>query len=118
MKKFDYIEWKKGAKIKTRSGHEVTDLTAFKSASMYKCLAGVVNETLYTWSATGECNNTISDYDLVIVEDEMWTNVYNNMATVIYPTMELSLKNADKDNKNYKGTYKLIKPNDNEQLHN
>lgn len=79
MKRFDLKEFQGGAKVVTRDGNEVQDLTYFPSNGNYK-LAGVTEGVMQTWTEDGRLymSGTYAHHpsDLVIEETKKYVNVY------------------------------------------
>jgi hypothetical protein len=80
VEKFDLEKVIHGAKVVTRDGREVLELTKFENLGELP-LVGVVDGHLETWSIKGEYSkNTTSKMDLFIVGEvkSIWVNVYKD----------------------------------------
>jgi hypothetical protein len=77
-KEFNLEEALNGAKVVTRDGREVTQLTKFKSIEEH-CLYGVVDEEIHSWLKNGtfyEHTKNKNDLFLVVEPKSIWVNVY------------------------------------------
>jgi hypothetical protein len=80
LEKFDLEKALNGAKVVTRDGREVKELTKFKGSKEYQ-LAGVLDSQLQTWTTqglfnanhAGECR---ADLFLAVEPQSIWVNVY------------------------------------------
>jgi hypothetical protein len=81
LKKFDLEKVIHGAKVVTRGGDEVTQLSKFETDSDY-CLYGVVNGIVEDWTIDGKYRLETSECskDLFIVGkvNRVWANVYHD----------------------------------------
>lgn len=79
-KEFNLEEALNGAKVVTRDGREVTQLTKFKTIEEH-CLYGVLENEIHSWHKNGVFykhtkNNT--DLFLAVEPKRVWVNVYVN----------------------------------------
>lgn len=77
-KEFNLEEALNGAKVVTRDGREVTQLTKFKSIEEH-CLYGVLEDEIHSWHKNGTFykhtkNNT--DLFLAVEPKSVWMNIY------------------------------------------
>ena len=80
LEKFDLEKALNGAKVVTRDGREVLELTKFENLGELP-LVGVVDGDLETWSIKGEYSkDTTSNMDLFIEYEvqSVWVNVYKD----------------------------------------
>jgi hypothetical protein len=107
LEKFNLEKALSGAKVVTRDGREVSELTKFESAS-YFSLAGVLNGSLQTWTDTGHFDTLLtqeSDRDLFLFGGQVrraWVNIYGNGRDIItssggYRTREDAIRNIRED---------------------
>lgn len=79
LEKFDLEKALNGAKVVTREGREVTQLTKFEIDGKFP-LHGVVGSRLYSWMIDGYFNenNDCSSIDLFLAVEpqRIWVNVY------------------------------------------
>jgi hypothetical protein len=80
LEKFDLEKALNGAKVVTRDGREVKELTKFEGFKDYP-LVGIVDSQLHTWTTQGlislhlgECG---ADLFLAVEPKRIWVNVYN-----------------------------------------
>ena len=83
-KEFNLEEALNGAKVVTRDGREVTQLTKFKSIEEH-CLYGVLEDEIHSWHKNGTFykhtkNNT--DLFLAVEPKKFWVNMYRNHGEV------------------------------------
>jgi hypothetical protein len=112
LEKFDLEKVIHGAKVVTRDGREVTQLTKFETYDKF-CLYGLVDEQVYCWSIKGEySDNSSCSMDLYIVGRvrRVWANVmkYANgdlfVGSECFPTLEAAL-NFARNSKGFKRNY-------------
>jgi hypothetical protein len=112
LEKFDLEKALNGAKVVTRDGREVTQLTKFETYDKF-CLYGLVDEQVYCWSIKGEySDNSSCSMDLYIVGKvrRVWANVmkYANgdlfVGSECFPTLEAAL-NFARNSKGFKRNY-------------
>lgn len=122
---FNFELVKKGEKVVTRDGDEVSNLTEFNTEDEY-CLAGTVRGSIKTWTIEGRYN-TLSDAphssDLFIEEEELFVNVFlitdvkgqkRKIASGCFNSLEAAIE-SKKEKESYgvaeslifHGTYKL-----------
>jgi hypothetical protein len=80
LEKFDLEKVIHGARVITRDGREVTQLTKFETYDKF-CLYGLVDEQVYCWSIKGEySDNSSCSMDLYLVGkvQSVWVNVYKD----------------------------------------
>ena len=104
LEKFDLEKVIHGAKVVTREGDEVTQLSKFETDSDY-CLYGVVNGVVKDWTIDGkyrlETPECSKDLFIVGKVESIWVNVYRNIyndlyAGQCYKSKEHALNNIDK----------------------
>ena len=82
LEKFDLEKALNGAKVVTREGREVTQLTKFEIDGKFP-LHGVVGSRLYSWMIDGYFNenNDCSSIDLFLVVEtqRQWVNLYKDV---------------------------------------
>lgn len=84
MKPFNLEEALNGAKVVTRDGREVTQLTKF-NADEKETLYGVVNKEIASWKDDGRfsfippCNDHILDLFMFVEPVRRWVNVYKDV---------------------------------------
>jgi hypothetical protein len=86
LEKFDLEKVIHGAKVVTRDGREVLELTKFENLGELP-LVGVVDGDLETWSIKGEYSkDTTSNMDLFIEYEvqSIWVNVFQNKYGDLY----------------------------------
>jgi hypothetical protein len=112
VEKFDLEKVIHGARVITRDGREVTQLTKFETYDKF-CLYGLVDEQVYCWSIKGEySDNSSCSMDLYIVGKvrRVWANVmkYANgdlfVGSECFPTLEAAL-NFARNSKGFKRNY-------------
>jgi hypothetical protein len=112
VEKFDLEKVIHGAKVVTRDGREVSQLTKFETYDKF-CLYGLVDEQVYCWSIKGEySDNSSCSMDLYIVGKvrRVWANVmkYANgdlfVGSECFPTLEAAL-NFARNSKGFKRNY-------------
>ena len=107
LEKFDLEKALNGAKVVTRDGREVSELTKFISAS-YFSLAGVLNGSLQKWTDTGHFDALLaqeSDRDLFLAVEvkSAWLNIYRHgnrkdlLTSGAFKTKEAAIKNISED---------------------
>lgn len=78
-KPFNLEEALNGAKVVTRDGREVLQLTKFECLNLYS-LVGVVDGAIQKWTSEGIFDNQISeshlDLFLAVEPQRIWVNVY------------------------------------------
>jgi hypothetical protein len=81
LKKFDLEKVIYGAKVVTRGGDEVTQLSKFETDSYY-CLYGVVNGIVEDWTIDGkyrlETPECSKDLFIAVEPQRIWVNVYKD----------------------------------------
>jgi hypothetical protein len=78
LEKFDLEKVIHGAKVVTRDGREVSQLTKFDTYEKF-CLYGVVNDEIQCWDIKGRCYegaNPNIDLFLVGKVQSIWVNIY------------------------------------------
>ena len=112
VEKFDLEKVIHGARVITRDGREVSQLTKFETYDKF-CLYGLVDEQVYCWSIKGEySDNSSCSMDLYIVGRvrRVWANVmkYANgdlfVGSECFPTLEAAL-NFARNSKGFKRNY-------------
>jgi hypothetical protein len=112
VEKFDLEKVIHGARVITRDGREVTQLTKFETYDKF-CLYGLVDEQVYCWSIKGEySDNSSCSMDLYLVGKvrRVWANVmkYANgdlfVGSECFPTLEAAL-NFARNSKGFKRNY-------------
>jgi hypothetical protein len=112
VEKFDLEKVIHGARVITRDGREVTQLTKFETYDKF-CLYGLVDEQVYCWSIKGEySDNSSCSMDLYIVGKvrRVWANVmkYANgdlfVSSKSFSTLEAA-ENFAKNSKGFKRNY-------------
>jgi hypothetical protein len=112
LEKFDLEKVIHGARVITRDGREVSQLTKFETYDKF-CLYGLVDEQVYCWSIKGEySDNSSCSMDLYIVGKvrRVWANVmkYANgdlfVGSECFPTLEAAL-NFARNSKGFKRNY-------------
>jgi hypothetical protein len=103
VEKFDLEKVIHGARVITRDGREVTQLTKFETYDKF-CLYGLVDEQVYCWSIKGEySDNSSCSMDLYIVGKltRGWLNIYRNKygqlytGYSIYVSEEIAIKHKE-----------------------
>jgi hypothetical protein len=113
LEKFDLEKALNGAKVVTRDGREVTQLTKFEGLKDYP-LVGIVDSQLHTWTTQGplslhlgECG---ADLFLAVEPQRIWVNVYTSDDTIHtsgnYHTLEAA-KNSIYQKRNYIKTIEI-----------
>jgi hypothetical protein len=80
MQPFNIDKFRAGAKVITRDGREVKQLTEFDCGDPFR-LYGVLDNEIESWSIAGKYTDYTNDegeLDLFHPEPEMWVNVYEN----------------------------------------
>jgi hypothetical protein len=82
LEKFDLEKALNGAKVVTRDGREVKELTKFEGLKNYP-LVGVLDTNLHTWTTQGMFNSNhevecIRDLFLVVEPNRVWVNIYQH----------------------------------------
>jgi hypothetical protein len=99
LEKFDLEKALNGAKVVTRDGREVLELTKFKNIKDYP-LVGVLNNEIYAWTIEGYYVDGFEEDDAnLYIEGKVqsvWVNVYksdkqNILVTGSYKTKETAL---------------------------
>ena len=113
---FNLQKWQQGAKVCTRSGFEVENLTHFPTASDYQ-LVGLVRGEIFTWTKNGKFDIEKYEHsdDLVFEEPESWVYAYRNKngtlmtSVIVYPTIDEAIGDAKKyiSPERFAGIYKL-----------
>jgi hypothetical protein len=112
VEKFDLEKVIHGARVITRDGREVSQLTKFETYDKF-CLYGLVDEQVYCWSIKGEySDNSSCSMDLYIVGRvrRVWANVmkYANgdlfVGSECFPTLEAA-QNFARNSKGFKRNY-------------
>jgi hypothetical protein len=87
LEKFDLEKALNGAKVVTRDGREVTQLTKFEGLKDYP-LVGIVDSQLHTWTTQGplslhlgECG---ADLFLAVEPKRIWVNVFKGKYGNLY----------------------------------
>jgi hypothetical protein len=87
LEKFDLEKVIHGAKVVTRDGREVTELSKFNTYRKL-CLYGVVDDEVECWTIDGQYSEgvVISNMDLFIEYQvqSVWVNVYRNKYNSVY----------------------------------
>jgi hypothetical protein len=104
LEKFNLEKALNGAKVVTRDGREVTQLTKFDTYEKF-CLYGVVNDEIQCWDIKGRCYEGANpNIDLFLVGEvqSVWVNVYSNIHSHIitsggYRTREDAVGNIRED---------------------
>jgi hypothetical protein len=104
LEKFNLEKALNGAKVFTRDGREVTQLTRFETDSHY-CLYGVVNGFVKDWTSDGkyrlETPECSKDLFLEVKVRRAWVNVYGNGRDILtsgcYRTKQVALHNIRED---------------------
>jgi hypothetical protein len=103
VEKFDLEKVIHGARVITRDGREVTQLTKFETYDKF-CLYGLVDEQVYCWSIKGEySDNSSCSMDLYIEGkvQSIWVNVFKNkygdlyMGKTDYESKEMAIRCKD-----------------------
>jgi hypothetical protein len=115
---FNIDKFRAGAKVITRDGREVKQLTEFDCDERYP-LSGVVKRELVSWTIEGlewgKLSEDVSDNDLFHPEPEMWVNVYDNPVGrirergFVFTTKEEALISSNSNISDYIGTFKLVR---------
>jgi hypothetical protein len=115
LEKFDLEKALNGAKVVTRNGREVSQLTNFENLNDDYPLIGVVDRSIRTWTTqglfvgdhAGECDE---DLFLAVEPKRIWLNVYVSHGTIQtsanYNTLEAA-KKAIQENLNYIKTIEI-----------
>ena len=112
VEKFDLEKVIHGARVITRDGREVTQLTKFETYDKF-CLYGLVDEQVYCWSIKGEySDNSSCSMDLYLVGRvrRIWANVmkYANgdlfIGSECFSTLEAA-QNFARNSKGFKRNY-------------
>ena len=116
LEKFDLEKVIHGAKVVTRDGREVLELTKFENLGELP-LVGVVDGDLETWSIKGKYSRDIaSNMDLCIVGkvQSIWVNIYkksNNGEMYIgsqrYKSKQNAINAVSKGNQEYIKTIEI-----------
>jgi len=116
LEKFDLEKVIHGAKVVTRDGREVLELTKFENLGELP-LVGVVDGDLETWSIKGKYSRDIaSNMDLCIVGkvQSIWVNIYkksNNGEIYIgsqrYKSKQNAINAVSKGNQEYIKTIEI-----------
>jgi hypothetical protein len=82
-KPFNLEEALNGAKVVTRHGHEVKQLTCFDTSNNHNYpLYGVIGKDICCWARTGqfniEINNHCNDLFLAVEPQRKWLNLYKD----------------------------------------
>jgi galactose mutarotase-like enzyme len=82
-KPFNLEEALNGAKVVTRDGREVTQLTCFDTSDNYEySLYGVIGKDICCWARTGQVNIDTNihcnDLFLAVEPQRIWVNAYNH----------------------------------------
>jgi hypothetical protein len=113
---FNIDKFRAGAKVITRDGREVKQLTEFPALIKFKLVGFIQGEVeTNTWTIDGDMwgPDEPDDNDLFHPEPEMWVNVYKSPTSdalndiVIHPSKEKAL--AEKTESDYIGTFKLVR---------
>ena len=78
LEKFDLEKVIHGAKVVTRDGQEVTQLTKFDTYEKF-CFYGVVNDEIQCWDIKGRyCEGATPNMDLFLLGEvqSIWVNLY------------------------------------------
>jgi hypothetical protein len=103
LEKFNLEKALNGAKIVTRDGREVTQLTKFEDAEDYS-LGAVLEGKIQSWSIDGYCyieEKSNTDLFLVVEPQRIWINIYRSPTLGVYSgpswsSKELALSKIDK----------------------
>lgn len=113
-KEFNLQEALNGAKVVTRDGREVTQLTKFETIEEH-CLYGVVDEEIHSWLKNGTFyahTKNKNDLFLAVEPRRIWVNVYEGSTGEIFTVNHSysSLEMAIHDKKYHEGMFcKYIK---------
>jgi hypothetical protein len=103
LEKFDLEKALNGAKVVTRDGHEIKELTKFEVSTGYQ-LAGVMDGILHTWTTQGsfyEDRESISDLFLAVEPKRIWVNVFKGrygnlyLGFATYDSKEIAIRCMD-----------------------
>jgi hypothetical protein len=106
LEKFDLEKALNGAKVVTRDGKEVKQLTYFDLSDDHKYhLYGVVGKSIRCWTITGQYEPSDDNYDLdlflAVEPKRIWVNVYMFHDTIQtvgnYNTLEAAKKAIDQN---------------------
>jgi hypothetical protein len=89
LEKFDLEKAINGAKVVTRDGKEVKQLTYFDLSDDHKYhLYGVVGKSIRCWTITGQYEPSDDNYDLdlflAVEPQRIWVNVFKNKYGNLY----------------------------------
>jgi hypothetical protein len=115
MQPFNIDKFRAGAKVITRDGREVKQLTEFDISTKYRLYGVIDNHEILNWTVTGNHSgdDIKSGLDLFHPGPDMWVNVYKSPTSdalndiVIHPSKEKAL--AGKVESDYIGTFKLVR---------
>jgi hypothetical protein len=83
LEKFDLEKALNGAKVVTRDGHEVTQLTKFESVNDDYPVIGVLDNNLQAWTTQGKFNTNHGESDadlfLAVEPQRVWVNVFTTI---------------------------------------
>jgi hypothetical protein len=83
IEKFDLEKALNGAKVVTRDGHEVTQLTKFESVNDDYPVLGVLDNNLQAWTRQGKFNTNHEESDadlfLAVEPQRKWVNLYKDV---------------------------------------
>jgi hypothetical protein len=104
LEKFDLEKAINGAKVVTRDGHEVTQLTKFESVNDDYSVLGVLDNNLQAWTRQGKFNTNHGECDadlfIAVEPKSIWVNVYILHDTIKtggnYDTLEAAKKAIQK----------------------
>ena len=86
-KPFNLKDALSGAKVVTREGQEVKQLTFFETDDLY-CIYGIVNNTIKSWRKNGSYSisgdNTLYDLFIAVPIQRFWVNVYESEFSEMY----------------------------------
>jgi hypothetical protein len=116
LEKFDLEKALNGAKVVTRDGKEVKQLTYFDLSDDHKYhLYGVVGKSIRCWTITGQYEPSDDNYDLdlflAVEPKRIWVNVlqYANgdlwVGSECFPTFETAQNFCKNNNGKFKKAY-------------
>jgi hypothetical protein len=120
LQKFDLEKALNGAKVVTRDGHEVTQLTKFESVNDDYPVIGVLDNNLQAWTTQGKFNTNHGESDadlfLAVEPQRVWVNVFKGnignlyVGFTTYDSKEMAIR--CKDNLNPESYIKTIEITD------
>jgi hypothetical protein len=106
LEKFDLEKAINGAKVVTRDGHEVTQLTKFESVNDDYSVLGVLDNNLQAWTRQGKFNTNHGECDadlfIAVEPQRVWVNVLKinghiGLGAIGYTKEEAKMKNIHMD---------------------